>query len=205
MVFFVVHYRRLVEASHNNFGGLLVSDQQATEKEPLIFSIPRPSDVLNVILHCIYGIPCDHYHPTFECLAASLLALQEHGLSLPRYLSRGTPLYNTLLNYAPLRPIDTYALAASHELEDLAVAASSYTLHIKVYDLPRNVTDKMGTWYLQRLHRLHASRMEGLKALLEERIFPHVEKPYCSAEERKVVSRAYHLAGARIYYDATPG
>ncbi len=115
------------------------------------------------------------------------LPLFQHlrSLSLPHYLACGTPLYSTILTFAPVRPIETYALAASHALEDLAVAASSYTLHIKVHNIPQNLADQMGPQYLQRLHHLHASRTSRLKALLDEMPYPHVEKPHCSVGRGK--------------------
>ncbi len=183
----------------NNFGGLITSDTEPTKEEPLTLVLPEISDILNIVLHCIYDIPCDTYHPTFDCLAASLPILMKYGLLLQHHVARGKPLYNTILNYGPVLPLETYTLAASHALEDLAVAASSYTLHIKVYNLPQPIADTIGTKYLQRLHHLHSTRMEGLRALLKEKIFPHVAKPYCSAEQRQVVSRAYHLAGAQVF------
>ena len=176
-----------------------------TRDDPLRCVVDEDPNLLNIVLHCVYGIPCDDYHPTFECLTASLPILEKYGLTLSHYLAHGTPLYNTVLNYAPLLPIETYALAASHNLEDLAVTASSYTLHVKTHRLPHDLTDAMGTKYLQRLHQLHASRLIYLKELLAEKIFPHVERPYCSVEARQVVSEAYRLAGAQIFFDATPG
>ncbi len=200
-----MHYHRLIAASQNNFDGLLIPGLEPTKENPLTLSVHQPSDILNIILHCVYVMPCDNYHPPFERLAASLPVFEEYGLLLPHYLSRGTPLHDTVLNYAPFRSIDTYTLAASHGLEDLAVEASSYTLDVKVYDLPTYITDNMGTKYLQRLHHMHASRKDGLREILNEKIFPHEEKPYCSVAQRQVLSEAYHLAGARVFYDATPG
>lgn len=202
--FFLVHYHKLVSASYNAFAGLFFPGSHITG-EALTLILPDSSDILNVVLHCIYNISCDNYHPTFECLSASLPACEKYGLALPHYLACGTPLYSTILTFAPVRPIETYALAASHALEDLAVAASSYTLHIKVHNIPQNLADQMGPQYLQRLHHLHASRASRLKALLDEMPYPHVEKPHCSVGQRQVLSRAYHLAGSQVLYDATPG
>ncbi|KAI0088757.1 hypothetical protein BDY19DRAFT_144380 [Irpex rosettiformis] len=203
-VFFAVHQHRLISVSFNNFGGLLVPGSKPTRDNPVTLTVPEDSSVVNVVLHCVYDISCDSYHPTFTCLTASLPALKRYGLALSQYLARGTHLFNTVLNYAPLRPIETYTLVASHQLEDLAAAASSYTLHIKLYQIPHNLTDNMGTTYLQRLHQLHALRTAKLKELLDTKLFPHVARPYCSVEQRQVVSRAYHLAGAQVFYDATP-
>lgn len=205
MLFFAVHHHRLIDASLNNFWQLLVPEIEPTVDAPLTITVYEVSDVLNVVLHCVYGLSCDTYEPSFECLCLSVSALEKYGLPPSQHVARNTPLFNTFLTYAALYPIETYALAASHALEDLAVTTSSYTLNVKVYDIPQDLADAIGPSYLHRLHRLHASRMTALKALLDERLYPHVTKPYCSVEQRQVVSRAYQLAGTQVYYSATPG
>jgi hypothetical protein len=162
--------------------------------------------VLNVVFHAIYDISVDNYSPSFECLLAAVNALKRYGIiPLSHTISRGMPLFNTILNRAISHPMETYALAASEGLEDLAVAASSYTLHLRLYRVPQDLIDKIGTQYIQRLYALHGTRMEMLKELLDKKLFPHVGKPYCSAEQRQVVSRALQLAGAQVMYNATPG
>ncbi|KAI0682889.1 hypothetical protein BC835DRAFT_1397953 [Cytidiella melzeri] len=203
-IFFAVHYHKLITSSFNNFNGLLPPNANPSPNIPLMSIVPDHSSVINIALHCIYELPCDKYNNPFEVLAASLPVLSKYGLPPSRYLARGTPLYNTILNHALMRPIDTYALAASNGLEDLAVAASAYTLHLKLHHMPQQSADKMGTLYLQRLYHLHLSRMDRLKELLDAKLFPHVAKPHCSVEQRQVVSRAYQLAGAQVFYSATP-
>lgn len=126
-------------------------------------------------------------------------------IPLDRFICRGLPLYNTILNHAPVRPLETYALAGTNMLDDLAIAASAYTLHMKLYQMPDGLAVKMGVLYLQRLYRLHASRIAALKDMLDTTIFPHVARPYCSVEQRQVVNRAYSLAAAQVFYNATPG
>ncbi|KAI0683764.1 hypothetical protein BC835DRAFT_1422973 [Cytidiella melzeri] len=189
-IFFAVHYHRLITASFNNFLGLLPLDADPRPDSPCTFIIPEHSDLINIALHSIYDLPCDQFRIPLEVLAASLPVLSQYGLSLSRYVARGTPLYNTILNHAPVQAIATYALAASHGLEDLAVAASAYTLHIKLHRMPQQSADKMGTFYLQRLYHLHLSRMDTLKELLDAKLYPHVAKPHCSVEQRQVVNFA---------------
>ncbi|KAI0342281.1 hypothetical protein BDW22DRAFT_1429140 [Trametopsis cervina] len=205
-VVFVAHFHRLRSASDNSFGGLLTSsDADPTRQNPITMSLPEHSYVVNVMLNTLYGIACDHYKPTFECLAAAVEAMRKYGmLPLDRYISRGTPLFNTLLDYAFLRPIETYALAGANHLEDLAVASSGYTLHLKLYQIAPELADKMGTRYLQRLHSLHSSRVDTLKSLLDVRIYPHVARSYCSVEQRQVISRAVQLGAAQVFYAASP-
>ncbi|KAI0681958.1 hypothetical protein BC835DRAFT_1301071, partial [Cytidiella melzeri] len=203
-IFFAVHYHRLIAASFNNFIGFLPYNAKPLPESPLTFIVPDHSDVINIVLHCTYDLPCDEFNVPFEVLAASLPVLSKYGLSLSRYLARGTPLNNTFLHHAPIRSIDTYALAASNGLEDLAVAASSYTLPIKLHHMPQHSANKMGTFYLHRLYHLHMLRMDTLRELLDARLFPHVEKPHCSVEQTQVVCRSYQLAGAKVFISASP-
>lgn len=205
-IFFAVHHHRLLACSINNFGGYLHPNAQPTSEKLISFLAEEPSDVVNVILHAVYNIPCDNYSPTLECLSTSLATFDKYGLiPLERFVSRGTPLFTTILNRAVVSPIETYALAASHALEDLAVSASSYTLHVRLHLLPQILVDRMGTRYMQRLYKLHGDRMDSLRELLDRKLFPHLATPTCSIEKRQVVSRALQLAGKQVMYDASPG
>ncbi|KAI0342628.1 hypothetical protein BDW22DRAFT_1484227 [Trametopsis cervina] len=206
-VLFAVHCHRLQEASANNFAGFLsVTGVEPTSENPLTFVVTDPQDVLNVVLHTLYGLSCGAYNPSLDCLAASIQALKTYGLiPLQRYLSRNaSPLYSTVLNQGLAHPIETFALAASHGLEDLAVAASSYTLSAKLDHIPPHLAEQMGVHYLHRLYRLQSARMEGLKRLLDKSVYPHVATPWCSPEQRQNVSRAVQLAATQVYYTATP-
>ncbi|KAI0342103.1 hypothetical protein BDW22DRAFT_1429603 [Trametopsis cervina] len=203
-VYFFLHSRRLYAASSNRFGGLLPLGLQPTCLEPFICLVNDRAEVLNVVLHCLYEISCDAYRPSLACLAAAVSAQHTYGLDAQRYLARGAPLYDTVLLHAPCSPMETFALAAAHACEELAVAASAYTLHIPLHLLPSAVVHTIGTLYLQRLLRLHSMRIDALKRLLNAPLYPHIAKPYCSAEQRQIVARAFQLACAQVYYTATP-
>jgi len=204
-VFFVVHSHRLLAESANDFAGFLTPGAEPTRESPTTFVVTEQSEVLNVVLHALYNLSCDMYEPTFECLAESIQAMKKYGLlALQRYVSRGTPLYDTILKGAFQRPIETYALAAADELDDLAVASSAYTLHIKLHHIPQELADKMGTWYLQRLYKLHGTRMNTLKELLDKKLLHHPIKPHCSSEQQKVVTGTLQLANAQVLYSASP-
>jgi len=202
--FFAVHFHALTRASNNEFGGLLTGIQEPLGEDYDFIAISEESDVLNVILHCIYNIPCDSSRPTLQCIERSLLASDKYGLSMEQYMSRGSLLYNTVLIAALFQPFEVYALAASHELEELAVAASSYTLTHKLHHVPQHIADKMGTKYLQRLYQLHGTRMDALKAMLDEKPYPHEARQHCSVVNRQATSKAYELAAAQVAYVATP-
>ncbi|KAI0342266.1 hypothetical protein BDW22DRAFT_1429130 [Trametopsis cervina] len=203
-VFFFLHFDKLLAASTNRFGGLLPHGPQPTEMNLLTCIVHDRADILNIVLHCLYEISCGSYHPSLECLDEAICAQKRYGLNAQHYLARGAPLYDTVLQHAPCLPMETYALAATHGCEDLAVAASAYTLHIELQHLDSAMLQRIGIHYLQRLLRLHTTRMGALKRLLDEPLYPHIAKPYCSAEQRQIVGRAFQLAAAQVFYSATP-
>lgn len=192
----------------NGFAGLLSADHQMYIGDtPTTLIVPEHSDMLNVVLHTAYGMSCDGYTPSLQCLEAALHAMRKYGLTpLQRYISPGKPLYKTILDHAPRRPIEAYALAAANNLEKLAVVASSCTLMLKLHrSIPPALAEKMGPLYMDRLYTLHGVRMDTLKQLLDRPVFPHLAKPHCSVEQRQVVNRAYRLAATQVFYEATPG
>ena len=205
-ILFAVHHHRLLACSINNFGGHLHPNALPTDEKLISFVVSEPSEILNVLLHAVYNIPCDNYSPSLDCLSTSLSSFDKYGLiPLERFISRSTPLFTTILNRAVISPIETYTLAASHALEDLAVSVSSYTLHVKLHLIDQDLVDRMGTRYLQRLYKLHGCRMDSLRELLDRNLFPHIATQSCSVEKRQVVSRALQLAGKQVMYDASPG
>ncbi|KAI0812494.1 hypothetical protein BC629DRAFT_1589255 [Irpex lacteus] len=148
----------------------------------------EPAEVLNVVLHSLYGKSCDVYKPSFECISSSIPVFKKYGLTpLQRYISRDTPLYRTILGLAPLHPVDVFALAASEKLDELAP-----------------VVDKIGTTYIQRLYHLHGTRKDQLRALLDLRITPHDDTTRCSVENRQLLNRTYDLVAKQIFYTASP-
>lgn len=195
----------MLASSSNHLNGLL-PDEYVDLQDNAALSVPETASTLNILLHVLYNISCARYQPSFACLSDTTAVLRKYGLKPASVLARGQPLYNALLFIAPLNPIETYALAASEGLEDLAVAVSSYTLGMKPYDhLTPELVEAMGALYLHRLMNLHGKRLDGLRELLEAKIFSHAATPHCSAMDQQVVSKAFELAAAQIFYDATPG
>lgn len=176
-------------------------------ESPLTLLAPERSEVLNVLLHCAYDLCCDTYSPSLQCVDASFQAMHKYGLTpLQQFICPGRAIYNTLLNRVPFSPLEVYALAAANDLADLAVVASSYTLHLKLHSaVTPELAHRIGPGYLARLYQLHGLRMATLKKLLDLAIFPHVPNSHCSAEQRQIVNRAYRLAVTQVYFNATPG
>lgn len=206
---FVVHYHRLSYQSVNLFGGFLPHATDSPHESPLIIGLPERSDVLNVVLHTLYGLPTFVSMPTFECLTASIEALPKYGLAGPLqlYVAPGNALYNALLSHSVYKPLAVYAFAASRDLEALAISSSAYTLHLKPYLMKQELVDRIGALYMYRLHKLHGTRMHALRALLDimPTFPPHRDAASNTDNHTNVISKAYELAVAQIWFSAAPG
>lgn len=197
---------QLLGASDNRFNSLLPAKTSRGNDDigPMI-SVSEDSTVLNVVLHTIYNMSCNHYSPTVDTLISSVDALHKYGVSLPKCISPSTPLFHQILSIAPVAPMETYTLAAHYDLYDLAVRISS---HLLAFPLP-NLTDehavRMGPIYLKRLFFLHLGRIDALKRLLLPPPHPHAPTPACDFIEQKKLTRAWALASAYLAWDARPG
>ncbi|OJT05102.1 hypothetical protein TRAPUB_4167 [Trametes pubescens] len=197
-VTFHAHRQHLLAASTNFFGGALAS--QALH--PIV--LPETSVVLNIVLHLIYGMSVLRFQPPFEAADAALAALiGAYGVPAAR-LARSAPLFQLATSYAPYRPIDAYALAAHHGLEDIAVAVSA---HLLAYDVSR-VTDelsiKMGSVYFSRLYNLQQARLAALKNIVLRPPAAHPPTPACNGDVQRELSRAWAFAAAQIVWTALP-
>lgn len=213
-VFFYVHSEQVLGASENGFCGLLPAKQadpppalksfpRVEELGPII-ALPESAHVVNVVLHTIYGISCAHYAPALDVLLAALDALHEYGIPLKRYCTPSTPLFSLILAQAPYNPIEVYALAARHDLYDLAVPISSHLLGYQLANLSDELVQKMGPVYLKRLFFLHLGRIDALKRLLLPPPHPHAPTADCDFTEQKKLTRAWALASAYLAWDARP-
>ncbi|KAI0778501.1 hypothetical protein BD413DRAFT_609104 [Trametes elegans] len=202
-VHFYVHSRRILAASSNNLGGLFPSDHNRDVLGPPTITV-QSSDVLNVALHAMYGFSCLHYFPTLEVVDAALLALIQYGVAFHPPAAPSQPLYQLLVSYAPYRPLDAYALAAQHALEEAAVAISSHLLAFDLASIPDEAAQKMGPLYLKRLFILHQSRIRALRNILFKPPQGHLPAPGCTQETAQQLMRAWALAAAQLVWDVLP-
>jgi hypothetical protein len=169
------------------------------------FTVPEPSATLNIVLHTIYDMSCAHYSPLFESLISAVDALKSYGIPLHSHIAPSTPLFTHLLSHAPLRPLELYSLAASHDLYDLAVSTSSHLLSFSLATLSDEMAHRIGPVYLKRLFFLHFGRADALKRILLSPPEPHPPTPWCDFAEQKKLTRAWALASAYLAWDARPG
>ncbi|KII94810.1 hypothetical protein PLICRDRAFT_33626 [Plicaturopsis crispa FD-325 SS-3] len=201
-VFFYVHTHVLLRASSNGFNALL--PVPPSQHADAILALPESSAVLNIVLHTVHDMPCAQFSPSFDTVCTAVSSLQTYGVPLHTYIAPSTPLYKLILSFAPLHPLDTYALAASHDLHALAVPASSHLLAFNLASLPDDAATRMGPVYLKRLFFFHFGRTDALKRLLLPPPHPHAPLPGCDFAEQKKVTRAWALASAYLAWDARP-
>ena len=203
-VFFYVHSHLLLLASENRFRELLPVLQQPSNDQDPVVSVPENSTVLNIVLHSIYDISCLHNSPSFATIITAVNRLAVYGIPPKTRIIPSTHLFSLLLSHAPLYPLELYALAASHDLYDLAVSTSSHLLSFPLASITDEMAQYIGPIYLKRLFFLHFGRSDALKRVLLPPPHPHPPTPFCDFTEQKKLTRAWALASAYLAWDARP-
>jgi hypothetical protein len=131
--------------------------------------------------------------------------MPEYGLIPKELIAPEHPLYNLLLAHAPLRPLDIYALAGHHGIEELARPASSHLLGVSLHQVTDALGIRMGTTYLKRLFLLHRYRMDALKNVLLQPPRFHGLTDLCSFEDQKRLTRAWALGSTYLVWELSAG
>ncbi|KZT72032.1 hypothetical protein DAEQUDRAFT_706336 [Daedalea quercina L-15889] len=204
-VLFYVHRTRLIAVSANGFNHLIpfYLPLKVDDRAPSILVSER-AEVLNIVLHTIYDISSTQFLPSFETVSEATNVLARYGVDLKLHAGPSQSLHSLISSFAPYRPIDTFALAASHNLEDVAVASSAHLLAYRLSTLTDELAERMGSIYLKRLVFLHLGRIEALKALLLTPPHRHQVVPDCNEEVQPALMRAWALASAHLLWDARP-
>ncbi|KAF8602881.1 hypothetical protein BDV93DRAFT_443356 [Ceratobasidium sp. AG-I] len=170
---FYVHQNTLLRQSSNHFGSLLPETiwAQPMDASDIVASLAfvnvnYTADVLNVLLHAIYGFSVQSYKPSPAILRETIVALANLGFSIETFLVPHSELYMLYLQAAATEPLPMYALAAEHSLESLAVSVSTFTLSVSLSDLTDDLAEQIGPTYLRRLFFLHLGRTDALKRIL---------------------------------------
>jgi hypothetical protein len=209
-VFFYVHRSNLLEHSDNQFNGRLndyledrySQSSPSSKEQALVVPVPDDSSILNIVLHFLYCIPCERYRPDLEILSRVFPALQTYGISPRKLINHNSEISALLLSFAPARPLQTYALVASLDLESIALVASRFVLGVSLANVTDALAEQMGPVYLRRLFFLHLGRTEALKRYLLTPPDLHKPTENCSIAEQKKLTRAWALATAYLAWDA---
>lgn len=204
-VFFSVHSHRLLAASTNGFASLVFPPTHDRPPESRHVQLPLSSSVLNILLHVVYGISLQHFRPPIEDVKASFHALDTAGIPLQPNAVPGTPLYTLVLALAPAHSLQCFELAASRDLESLAVAVSPYLLSISLSELTDESAMRIGPSYLRRLFFLHLGRIDALKRILHAHPGPHTANLECDIFDQRRLRNAWVLAVGSLTWESKPG
>ena len=206
-VLFYVHSPILLKTSPDIFRPLLVSSlaELLFKSATVTVVVEAPSAELNIILHAVYKTSPAAYSPDIKTIIRAVDRMPTWSIPPNDLLTPSNPLYELLLSYSPLCPLEIYALASHHDLEDMAINVSP---HLLSYDLS-TITDEMavriGPIYLKRLLLLHFNRTRDLKSILLLPPHPHPPLNNCHFEDQKKLTRAWALASAYLIWDARLG
>lgn len=205
-IYFYAHtasIRYISEKALEHFLSYAIPDVKET-----IVLLPLSSAVLNVILHTIYGTSCAKNAPTCEELVEAVDKLAVMGVALNSLILPDTPLYTVLTSHAPRRPLDIYALAAHHDLFDLAKYASFYLRAFPLSNVSDEVATRIGTRYLKRIFFLQMTRSAALKELVMS--VPtdfHPPTKTCKRFDwqQRTLARVWAAGAADLAWDLAPG
>ncbi|KAF6752621.1 hypothetical protein DFP72DRAFT_1132926 [Ephemerocybe angulata] len=169
-----------------------------------IISIPLNAVLLNIIFHTIYGTSCAQNNPSVDDLIAAVDVLPELGIAPRAIIQPKTPLFTLLLSHAPMRPLDVFAVAAHHDLAELASTASSHLLSFPLFNIDDTMAARIGTSYLKRLFLLHMMRMEEVKMILAQPPALHPIRKDCDFENQKKLSGAWAWGTTCLAWDLRP-
>ncbi|KAK0201627.1 hypothetical protein DFS33DRAFT_1263787, partial [Desarmillaria ectypa] len=194
-VLFHVHRDQLIEASFNGFDALLYSPDS-------LIVIPEMSNLLNIILHAIYGISCSPFQPSINTLMDAVCLFPRYGLQANDYISPSLPLFNDIRYRMPLSPLLTFVVCSNHELEDLAVLASAHLLALDISTMNDKMVGSINPVYLKRLFDLQTSRVNAFKRLLSVPPESHPATPECDFIAQKSLTRSWAFYTAYMLWDA---
>lgn len=205
-VFFYAHSGRLLDDSINGFDSNLPVRHASGRDDGThsIVVLAETSEVLNIILHAIYMLPCSHFSPSLDSIIHCVDSLRKYGIPPKTCINPNAPLYNLILSRAPLYPIELYAVASENDLLELAVAISPHLLSYNLSNLTDELAVTIGPIYLKRLFFLHLGRNDALKRLLLSPPLLHGPTSDCDFAQQKKLTRAWALATAYLAWDTRP-
>jgi len=190
-VLFYVHSTVLRQHSQNEFNRLIPSPNPDNRESDAAKILQESSEVLNVLLHSLYGISCERFAPSFASLQQTVKCMTTYGLDPQTYVSPSSHLYDLLLAQAPALPLPVYALAAQFNLLSLATATSSHLLALDLSTISDEWSEQIGTLYLKKLFFLHLGRREALKRCLADPPRQHSPTDTCSMEDQRNLASAW--------------
>ncbi|KAL1682924.1 hypothetical protein EV122DRAFT_202808 [Schizophyllum commune] len=203
-VHFSVSSDVLRRASFNDFAGALRSIPRRVSSNLPRFHVPDTAEVLDILLHASYSTSLVSFTPSFSTLVEVVRRMSTYGLDPQAYVSYGSVLFECLRPYAAVAPIEVYTLAARHNLLPLAQVASTYLLSYPLHSITETQARLIGPVYLERLVRLHRTRLATLNELLRCPPEFHAETAGCSFAAQEDLTRAWDGAVGYVMKHASP-
>lgn len=204
-VLFYVHCHTILVTCPDIFKSYIPTPLTSDEYRTTPIPLDTPASQLNVILHILHGSSPAANSPDFDTLVASIDHMPKYGISPQLFIRPRTPIFELILSYAPLRPLDMYALGAFHSIPSLCVSASAHLLSHNMSTITDHMAQRIGAVYLKKLMLLHMERCRALRDILLQPPHPHPSTKYCSFEDQRRLTRAWALVGAYLVWDAKPG
>ncbi|KAF7980669.1 hypothetical protein HWV62_37093 [Athelia sp. TMB] len=201
-VSFHLHSEVLLAQSENFLGNILKSFPNGHHDGIPLFTVSETAAVFTIVVCAIYNLPYTDYDPSFLTLDAAVDAMRSYGLPVAALAGYDTPLFDILLTHAPTHPLSLFALAAHHDLEPLAIAASAHLTAFPLADINDEEAARIGALYLKRLFFMHLGREEALRRLLLPHLVPHAPTEECSATDQLPLLRAWALAASALAWDS---
>uniref|UniRef100_D8Q5P7 BTB domain-containing protein n=2 Tax=Schizophyllum commune (strain H4-8 / FGSC 9210) TaxID=578458 RepID=D8Q5P7_SCHCM len=203
-VHFSVRSDVLRRASFNDFAGALQSIPRRISSELPRLHVPDTAGVLNILLHASYGTSPIPFTPSCSTLVEVVRRMPTYGLDPQAYVGYGSVLFECIRPYAAVAPMEVYALAAAHDLLALAQVASTYLLSYPLQCITEAQARLIGAAYLERLVRLHRTRLATLHELLRCPPEFHAETAGCSFAAQEDMTRAWDGAVEYVMKHARP-
>lgn len=205
-VHFYVHFSRLLNASTSYFDSLLLPflDQDVRVAPPCI-KLSEDVHVLDIILRVIYSIAFLQPAAVLGTLLNAIEALHKYGIPLDTHAIPGTILFDGIAAQTHQNALEVYALAAKHDLFEMACNASEHLLRLPLVFLSDEMISQLGTAYLHMLYSLHLGRVYLLQRILASPPQCHESTPLCGPSQRQILQSAWHKVIHRFTNLANPG
>ncbi|KAL1756380.1 hypothetical protein FB107DRAFT_248232 [Schizophyllum commune] len=185
-VVFYVNNAQLLRASSTGFG-------HAYPAPGARVRMAETANVLNLILHAVYGASPAAFSPPLETLSEAIARLPAYGLDPQAYVAVSTPLFEAMRSHAAISPLRVYTIAAAHDLLALAKLASGNLLGYPVHAMPDVDSRAMGAVYLRKLVTLQHDRVARLDELLAQSQEYHPRTQGCDFQAQKTLAREWSM------------
>ncbi|KAK7031299.1 hypothetical protein VNI00_013554 [Paramarasmius palmivorus] len=208
---FYVDEATLIEASNNGFGGVLPLEQKNATQRVVPLS-ELTSYELHVILQSVYNPILDDFiwkspicHSTLQIVVQGIDLMPHYGINPRTCIKQYSHLSKYLLTCSPIYPLDIYALAAYHDMEDIAIAASSHMLMLDPSIIDATTVSRIGPSYFRRLNDLHQTRKSILTQLLMTEPALHNLTKRCTFQDQQALRDGWNRGIVKIMKDMKAG